>query len=241
MCGQAATSKCGSQVRWHWAHAGRRHCDPWWENETDWHRAWKAYFPEAMREIVHFERVTGEKHVADLKTARGLVIELQHSAMPLEEMQSRERFYGHMIWIVDGKPFADQFEVLTCPLPHPGSTILQDVVFFPNLASAFWRRSEVTPGSDMVEMHRSEEVANEIEADYRGHHFFRWKRPREVWRQATAPVFVDFGGHELLRLSRYNPDTQWCVQRVPKRVLIEKNGGTYEPTSERCSQVTPSK
>jgi hypothetical protein len=80
-------------VYWHWSHAGTRHCDPWWENETDWHRRWRSYFPEAEREIVHFDDV-GEKHVADVKTSRGMVIEFQHSAMPPDELRARETFYG---------------------------------------------------------------------------------------------------------------------------------------------------
>ncbi|MCC7248822.1 MAG: hypothetical protein IT473_09385 [Lysobacter sp.] len=231
ICGQSALSKCGSQLMWHWAHHGRRHCDPWWENETEWHRAWKSSFPETMQEIVHFDEVTGEKHVADVKTARGLIIELQHSAMPLEEMRSREHFYKNMIWIVDGKPFTNQFELVPHLLPHPESKLLEDVVFFHPLANAFWRRSESTPDSSMVEMHRADKIAQEIAADYRGHHFFCWKRPREVWYSATAPVFIDFGGKELFRLGRYRPSTQWVAQRISKQALIEKNGGIYSAFS----------
>lgn len=233
VCGQEAISKCGSQKIWHWAHHGRRHCDPWWENETDWHRAWKARFPEAMREVVQFDEATGEKHVADVKTSRGLVIELQHSAMSAEELQSRERFYGNMIWIVDGRSFASRFEVRDGQLPHPKSALLQDVEFFHPHASVFWRRSEAIEGSSMAEMHRSAEIANEIMADYRGHHFFHWKRPHQVWMEATAPVFIDFGTEELVRLCRYSPPTQWCVQRIAARALVEKNGGTYLVSNDK--------
>lgn len=182
-----------------------------------------------MREVVQFDQITGEKHVADVKTIGGLVIELQHSAMSLEELRSREAFYGHMIWIVDGRPFANQFEVLPDPLPHPESSLLLDVVFFPQLASAFWRRSEATRGLRLVEMHRTSEIAEEIRANYCGHHFFRWKRAREVWQQAKAPVFIDFGGNEVLRIGTYNPPTQWCIRRLSKSDLVEKNGGTYTP------------
>jgi len=73
-CGRECLAKCGSKIAWHWAHHGKPHCDPWWENETDWHRNWKSLFPEKLREIVHFDNSTGEKHVADIKTERGLVI-----------------------------------------------------------------------------------------------------------------------------------------------------------------------
>lgn len=224
-CGQEAISKCGSKILWHWAHLGKRHCDPWWENETAWHRLWKSQFPESTREVVHFDEKTGEKHIADVKTARGLVIELQHSAMPPDELQSREKFYGHMIWIVDGSAFRDQFEVLPDPLPHPKSTLLEDVVFFPLTAGAFWRRSEASPGSSLVELHSSTKIGSEIQADYRGHHFYRWKRARQVWLEARAPVFIDFGTDELFRLGLYGQSEQRCVQRISKASLIEKNGG----------------
>ena len=218
-CAQEMISKCGSQIMWHWAHHGKRHCDPWWENETEWHRAWKAQFPEAMREVVHFDETTGEKHIADIKTFRGLVIELQHSAMPPEELQSREKFYGRMIWILDGKPFASQFDVFKYPLPHPESALLQDVLFSHQAAgAAFWRRSEASDGS-LVPFHDSSEIADEIMTDYRGHHFFRWKQPRKVWKEATAPVFIDFGSDELFRLLRYGQSGQWCVQRIATQAL----------------------
>lgn len=40
-CGSSMIAKCGSRNVNHWAHNGRRNCDPWWENETPWHREWK--------------------------------------------------------------------------------------------------------------------------------------------------------------------------------------------------------
>lgn len=228
VCGQQTISKCGSKILWHWAHHGRRHCDPWWENETYWHRTWKSYFPDATREVVHIDEVTGEKHVADVKTTRGLIIELQHSAMSPEELRSRERFYAHMIWIVDGSTFTTQFEVFKAPVPHPKSLLLRDIVFPTDNAAVFWRRSEVIPGTTLVEIHSSTTIAREIMADYRGHHFYHWKRPRNVWLEATTPVFVDFGTHELFRLTLYGEANQRCVQIISKKALIEKNGGTYK-------------
>lgn len=101
-CGGDLISKCGKVVVWHWAHKSKAACDPWWENETDWHRAWKDRFPKEWQEVIHTDPVTGERHIADVKTPHGLVIEFQHSPMSAEEMRSREQFYGNMIWIVDG-------------------------------------------------------------------------------------------------------------------------------------------
>lgn len=230
-CGQAVIAKCGSQLIWHWAHKGKRHCDPWWENETEWHRTWKSHFPDHMHEVVLFDELTGEKHIADLRTDRGMVIEIQHSAMPIEELRSREAFYKHMIWIIDGRSFAKQFEVQPEPLPHPQAPLLEDVVFFERRGWVFWRRSENEAGASMVLMHKSEEIGEQIREHYRGHHFFNWKRPRDVWLQANSPVLIDFGGPDLYRICEYQAPSGRCVQRVSKHAIIEKNGGAYAVTA----------
>jgi hypothetical protein len=94
-------SKCGEVRVWHWAHQGRRTCDPWWENETEWHRNWKDRFPKEWQEVVQQDR-NGERHIADVKTDRGRVLEFQRSHLNPEERRSREAFYENLIWIVDG-------------------------------------------------------------------------------------------------------------------------------------------
>lgn len=101
-CDGHMIAKCGRVKVWHWAHKGRPPCDPWWESETEWHRAWKNKFPTDWQEVSHINPETGEKHIADVKNPHGLVIELQHSPIDPVEMRSREEFYGKMIWIVDG-------------------------------------------------------------------------------------------------------------------------------------------
>jgi competence protein CoiA len=101
VCDQAMIAKCGSFKDWHWAHKGRRTCDPWWENETDWHRAWKGQFPDSWQEVVH-RADSGEKHIADVKTDQDWVIEFQRSHLNPEERRSRDSFYPKLIWVVDG-------------------------------------------------------------------------------------------------------------------------------------------
>lgn len=101
-CGEEMIAKCGRTKAWHWAHKSREMCDPWWENETEWHRAWKAEFPDDWQEVVNLDQNTGERHFADIKSAHGLVVEFQHSPIKDEERISREEFYGDMIWIVNG-------------------------------------------------------------------------------------------------------------------------------------------
>lgn len=100
-CGARVIAKCGDQRVWHWAHLGRRLCDTWWENETEWHRRWKNEFPVSWQEVVH-GAADGERHIADVKTSEGCVLEFQHSYIKPLERQSREAFYPKLVWVVDG-------------------------------------------------------------------------------------------------------------------------------------------
>lgn len=100
-CGGPAIARCGDVRTWHWAHRGTRRCDLWWENETEWHRAWKDLFPAECQEIRH-KAADGEWHIADVKTRDGWILEFQHSHLKPDERRSREEFYQTLIWIVDG-------------------------------------------------------------------------------------------------------------------------------------------
>ncbi len=101
-CGAPMVAKCGEVRVRHWAHRGRRLCDRWWENETEWHRNWKDLFPVDWQEFVQ-NADDGEPHIADVKTDRGWAIEFQHSYIKPDERRSREAFYGpKLVWVVDG-------------------------------------------------------------------------------------------------------------------------------------------
>ena len=101
-CGAEMIAKCGDFKINHWAHKKIRQCDSWWETETQWHREWKGNFPIEWQEIIQFDKDTNEKHIADVRTDKGLVIEFQHSHINPIERKQREAFYKNMIWIVDG-------------------------------------------------------------------------------------------------------------------------------------------
>ena len=101
VCEAPTISKCGEVKIWHWAHKTKRTCDHWWENETEWHRRWKNRFPVEWQEVLQIAD-NGEKHIADIKTDQGWVIEFQHSFSKPEERRSREAFYRKMVWVVDG-------------------------------------------------------------------------------------------------------------------------------------------
>ena len=101
-CSQFVIAKCGKQRIHHWAHRNNKMCDSWHEPETEWYRAWKNNFPASWQEIFLLDEVTGEKHIADVRTSHGLVIEFQHSHIALQERAIRENFYQNMVWGVDG-------------------------------------------------------------------------------------------------------------------------------------------
>jgi hypothetical protein len=44
-------------------------------------------------------------HRADIRTAGGLVIELQHSPLDPQSITEREEFYGNMLWLFDARAF----------------------------------------------------------------------------------------------------------------------------------------
>jgi competence protein CoiA len=125
-CSAVMPPKCGEVRMPHWAHRGRRDCDPWCEPETPWHRAWKNHFPLAWQERRHTSE-NGEIHRADVKTDRGVVLEFQHSFLRSDERQSRENFYPKMVWVVDGtrrkRDRKQFFESLRGPMFGPVTNI----------------------------------------------------------------------------------------------------------------------
>lgn len=121
-CDADLIARCGTKKVWHWAHKGQRHCDHWWENETQWHRDWKNHFPPDWQEIAGRDE-SGKLHIADVKTPKGLVVEFQHSYIEPDEARKRTEFHQPMFWIVDGtrrKTDRKQFQTaLSDGVKHP--------------------------------------------------------------------------------------------------------------------------
>lgn len=229
VCGHAVLAKCGPRVRHHWAHARRQSCDPWWENETDWHRQWKSLFPEDCREVIH-TAPDGEVHRADIRTPTGIYIEVQHSQITDQERLSRELFYQNLVWVVDGRGFRDRFDLYHL-LPAPQSRLAQDLVWLkatrPMQGAArgiFWRLSE-NPGStktsrECVQVHGIHEIEAEVNALYVGHHQYDWVRPHKTWLDARCPVYIDFGKDYLVRLEVYDESQLRCVRLIARRKFL---------------------
>ncbi|HYG27696.1 MAG TPA: hypothetical protein VD906_12400 [Caulobacteraceae bacterium] len=226
-------AKCGPRVIAHWAHWGRRQCDPWWENETSWHRGWKALFPQDWVEVLH-TAADGEVHRADIKTPRGIVIEVQHSAMSDAERMSRETFYGNMIWIVDGSPFRSNFDIYH-PLPDPNSELAGDLIWLKGTRQMqgaarglFIRLSEClreNPSATKEDvrggyLHGIAEIRGQLDDAYVGHHQYDWVRPRRTWLESGRPVFIDMGGGILARLALYDSYRLPCVQLLRQADVV---------------------
>lgn len=88
-CQKAVLARCGNQRVWHWAHRGTVACEFEREKKTEWHRGWKNSFPAECQEVIRRDS-TGERHIADVMTSLGLVVEFQHSRLALEERIARE-------------------------------------------------------------------------------------------------------------------------------------------------------
>jgi competence protein CoiA len=228
-CGVAMVAKCGPHVVHHWAHARRQSCDPWWENKTQWHIDWQNLFPKECQEVWHIAP-DGERHCADIKTRTGIVVEVQHSAMTDVERESREAFYGNLVWIVDGRRFRENFDVYH-RLPDPNSEIARDLAWqkatreMKGAASGiFWRKSENPPidgvEPSMVLLHSINQIGEAVDAAYIGHHQYDWIRPHKTWLAAKCPVYIDFGDDWLLRLETYDRRGLPCVRYIAKRKFL---------------------
>jgi competence protein CoiA len=232
-CGAPMMAKCGPRVIHHWAHVGRLNCDPWWENETEWHRQWKNLYPPQCREVSHVAQ-DGEIHRADIKTPTGIVIEAQHSSMTDIERVSREEFYKNIIWIIDGRPFRKNFDIYHL-LPNPTSELAADLVWIKAKRNhhganrgLFMRWSEARkklPGIAKSEvkygwMHGIDDIQDAVNASYNGYHQYDWVKPRATWLDSPSPIYIDFGDDHLINLCVYDSSGLKCIRRVAKRKFV---------------------
>jgi len=118
LCSSELVSKCGSIKQWHWSHKHNKDCDDWYEPESEWHINWKNEFSIEQQEV------TIGSHRADI-FSRGTVIELQNSPLSSDKIIEREKHYGLMIWLLNGKTLAkglclrNKKEIITFRWKHP--------------------------------------------------------------------------------------------------------------------------
>lgn len=158
-CASELIAKCGKIKIHHWSHKSKRNCDAWWENETEWHREWKNRFPDSWQEVILKDINTGEKHIADVRTEDGFVLEFQYSYINTQEQVAREHFYRKMVWVVNGVRRTTDYKRFQKGLRDFDATDQRGIFFVPfpdECFPSFWiDRSvpvffdfESAPGSD---------------------------------------------------------------------------------------------
>lgn len=105
LCGEPVILRRGEIKVPHFAHkSGYELCDGWHYDMSEWHLRMQSYFDEQYREVV--VEKDGIKHRADI-LMNGVVIEFQHSPLPIGEFKKRNDFYtscGYkVVWVVDVK------------------------------------------------------------------------------------------------------------------------------------------
>lgn len=111
ICNSELIAKCGVVKSWHWAHKNLIDCDLWSELESEWHLNWKNEFEEDNQEVT-IEK-DGIKHRADIYLKHKMaVIELQNSSISPDDICDREKFYGNMLWLINGNTLGKNFEII---------------------------------------------------------------------------------------------------------------------------------
>ena len=103
-CKKEVTGKIYRNKIDHWAHLNNN-CDRWHEPMTEWHIKWQEIFPKQNQEVTLIDENTGEFHRADIILDNGVVIEIQNSKIPINEVEEREKFYNKngLIWILNAE------------------------------------------------------------------------------------------------------------------------------------------
>ena len=231
-CHSEVLAKCGPTYIWHWAHVSEAGCDPWWEGESDWHRKWKNFFPIECQEVIQHDPKTNERHVADVRTPNGTVIEFQNSSLTLEELRSRETFYGRMVWIVNGAKFKDNFRIGE-KMPSPDAERILNVRIAARNHRMIQSGGQLSLNPNRLEINSlvadpTDDLLTHRAIDQKddGHRLFRWQHARITWYSAEKPVIFDFGETGLFRMRKHPTYRFFVVKQVAKEKLILKNGGS---------------
>jgi len=175
LCFSETIAKCGDINVHHWAHKSLEECDPWWEPETEWHRSWKMLMPSEQVEV------TRAGHRADIVHASGIVVELQHSSISVEEIRERERAYHRMIWLFDGRG-----------LYRPKDIRRQSLIKRNPTRSPLEIELALEQFTNSLELRRKQDDV----------YTFRWKHPRKHYGYTTAPCYIDLDDDLIFALKK---------------------------------------
>jgi hypothetical protein len=190
-CGHPCRPKCGKIIVHHWAHHARADCDPWAEPMTEWHLGWQRAVPPERREVVM------GPHRADIVTASGGVVEIQHSPISVDVITEREEFYGdRMAWIFDATGADILVSALAPVLANTPCGCANEQ------CSEIWLRPGTAcrcghPGCAGYMRERQWSASPDVQ--------FRWKRARASLAACRRPVFLDLGDGTVLRIGSWPP------------------------------------
>jgi len=168
--------------------------------ETVWHSEWKKAFPAAYRERTFLNKKEGYYHRADIFTACGTALEFQNSPITLAELQSREKFYPNLIWVLNGTKFKG-FKILK-HLPDVDDPKLDEFEFCHRANLTMVRKRDLLLEIEkpkVLTFHHPELRNISLTAHYFS---FRWLNPHRVWYEAKCPIVIDFGGYFLYQLKQ---------------------------------------
>lgn len=108
-CKSKMIQKRGNINAHHFAHKAGKECDPWYTGKLSaWHTRMQSYFPKSAQEVVVWNEMHTEYHIADAILQNGdekYIVEFQHSVISQKEFVSRSTFYmrcGYrIIWVFD--------------------------------------------------------------------------------------------------------------------------------------------
>jgi hypothetical protein len=145
---------------------------------TEWHLGWQLAVPPERREVVM------GRHRADIVTASGGVVEVQHSSISPDAIEEREAFYGErMAWIFDATRAAIRVSAHKTPSSKYGLCHCDPGACTKGWGPGRCRELRATPDPPAR----------------RGAVLFRWSHPRWSIAACRRLVFLDLGDGRVLR------------------------------------------
>ncbi|WP_298953187.1 hypothetical protein [uncultured Nonlabens sp.] len=90
----------------------------------------------------------------------------------------------------------------------------------------YWKYSEnpdwVSEEASMVRLYNFEEIQNDVDRSYIGHHLYDWSKSRDVWFSSNSDVFIDFGDEFLWKMIKYGKNNLPCIKKIRKDYFIRR-------------------
>jgi len=186
----------------HWEHKYDTACDPWNEKETIWHRKWKLSFPNDWQEVMIVK--DREKHIADIQTPAGIVINFCTQPYAKDEIVYRDKYWEKAIWIID---FSNESYSL-----EP----LQAIKIY-ELEIESEKKISKLKGDDKHEaLEKLERKKKRIKKSYEGNYILKCADVWYPWFNIRNAVFFDIGNDEMFM--KINDGT--AISKVSKEGFI---------------------